>query len=454
MLTAVDRLPTLMGGCAEIFVLERAVRKLASRRDRQSLEKDEMTETIVRLDQPELDDLLCDLAINDPVEYYGRLRTIDPVYWNERWRGWIVTGYPEVAAGYRDHRRLSSDRFAGPFGADLRAQASTYETLIGFLSNFFVFKDRPSHTRLRALVNKAFTPRSVDVIRYQVRELVDDLVQRLVGAEDVDFFAHFAFPLPVIVIAEYLGIPADGRDRLRRWTEDLAKVIFVSGRDEDRMEKGEAAMVELVDYLRPIVRDKRNNPKADLLTGMVQAKERGDFLSEDEVIANTVLMMFGGNETTMNLLANSMVAFSRFPDQWQLLRDNPSMAATAVEELLRYDGPIRAMGRWAKEPFDIGEHRIREGDRVLLVQYGANHDPQAFADPDRLDIGRWPNKHLTFGQGIHTCVGAPLARLEVQEALTALTAQFRGLEIADSRLEYTPTVVSRSLQQLHVRFHA
>jgi cytochrome P450 len=423
-----------------------------SRTDR-AQEKDTMTDTCVRLDEPELDDLLCDLAINHPVEYYGRLRAVDPVYWNERWNGWILTGYREVAAGYRDHSRLSSDRFAGPFGAELQAGASAYENLIGFLSNFFVWKDQPYHTRIRGLVNKAFTPRSVEVIRQQVRELVDDLVQRLVGAKDVDFFARFAFPLPVIVIAEYLGVPPEGRDRMRQWAEDLGAVIFVSGRDEDRMAKGEAAMVELVDFLRPIVRSKRSNPQPDLLTGMVQAVERGDFLSEDEVIANAVLMVFAGHETTMNLLANSMVAFSRFPDQWQLLREKPSMAITAVEELLRYDGPIRAMARWAKEPLTIGRHQISEGDRLLLVQYGANHDPAAFADPDRLDISRWPNKHLTFGHGIHTCLGAPLARLEAQEALTALAAQFGGLEIAETSLAYTPTMVSRSLQQLHVNFH-
>lgn len=219
------------------------------------------------------------------------------------------------------------------------------------------------------------------------------------------------------------------------------------------MEKGEVAMTELVEFLRPIVRDKRANPKDDLLTGMVAAEERGDFLSEDEVIANAVLMVFAGHETTMNLLANSMVAFARFPGEWQRLREDPSLAASATEEVLRYDGPIRAMARWAKEPFELGGHQIAQGDRLLLVQYAANHDPAGFVDPGRLDIARSPNRHAAFGQGIHTCLGAPLSRLEAQEALLALSAEFPRFDIGERELKYVPTVISRSLQQLHITFH-
>jgi cytochrome P450 len=413
-----------------------------------------MTDTIERLGRPDLDDLLSDAAIKTPADYYGSVRAVDPVYWNKRWNGWILTGYPEVVAAYRDHARLSSDRFAGPFGEDLSAASSKYQNLFGFLSKFFVWKDQPYHTRVRSLVNKAFTPRSVEVIRPQVRELVQSLVTPMIGAGEVDFIARFAFTLPVIVIAEYLGVPEEGRERMRQWAEDLGAVIFVSGRDEDRMAKGEAAMTELVDFLRPIVRDKRTNPQNDLLTGMVQAEERGDFLSEDEVIANAVLMVFAGHETTMNLLANSMVAFSRFPAEWQRLREDPSLAPSATEEVLRYDGPIRAMARWAKEPFELGGHQIAQGDRVLLVQYAANHDPAGFADPEKFDITRSPNRQLTFGQGIHTCLGAPLARLEAQEAFKALTAEFPRFDISETELEYVPTVISRSLQQLHITFHS
>jgi cytochrome P450 len=412
-----------------------------------------MTDTVVRPGGAELDDLLSPQAVSDPAAFYQRVRDVDPVYWNSRWNGWVLTGYDQVISAYRDHARLSSDRFAGPFGEDLSAATSKYQTLFAFLSKFFVWKDQPYHTRVRGLVNKAFTPRSVEVIRPQVRELVDSLIEPMVGESNVDFMARFAFALPVIVIADYLGVPAEGRTQVREWAEDLGAVIFVSGNDENRMAKGEQAMSELVEFLRPVIRDKRVKPKNDLLSGMVQAEERGDFLSEDEVIANAVLMVFAGHETTMNLLANGMVAFSRFPDQWQRLRDDPSLAATATEEILRYDGPIRAMARWAKEPLELGGHEISEGDRVLLVQYAANHDPAAFVNPGQLDIGRTPNKHATFGQGIHTCLGAPLARLEAQEAFTALAARFPRFDIGEEKLDYVPNLVSRSLQQLHVTFH-
>jgi cytochrome P450 len=400
----------------------------------------------------DLDDLLSDEAVNHPEAFYARLRAVDPVYWNQRWNGWILTGYDDVADGFRDHRSLSSDRFAGPFGEELSAVSSNYQQLFGFLSKFFVWKDQPYHTRVRSLVNKAFTPRSVEVLRPRVARLVQDLIEPLRGASPADFLAGFAFTLPVVVIGDYLGVPEEGRDSLRRWADALGAVIFVSGNDEDRLRKGEEAMGQLAEFLRPVIRDRRAQPRDDLLSGMVQAQDRGDFLSEDEVIANAILMVFAGHETTMNLLANGIVAFSRFPKQWAMLRDEPSLAATATEEILRYDGPIRAMARWAPEPMRIGGHDIAAGDRVLLVQSAANHDPAQFSDPGSVDITRWPNRHTTFGQGIHTCLGAPLARLEAQEAFGALASAFPRFDIAEDTLRYVPNIVSRSLRSLHVTF--
>lgn len=400
----------------------------------------------------DLDDLLSDEAVNRPEKFYARLRDVDPVYWNQRWNGWVLTGYDEVADGFRNHQNLSSDRFAGPFGEELSAVSSDYRQLFGFLSKFFVWKDQPYHTRVRSLVNKAFTPRSVEVLRPRIRRLVQDLIGPLRDAGEVDFLAGFAFTLPVVVIGEYLGVPEQGRDSLRQWADDLGAVIFVSGNDEDRMRKGEDAMGQLADFLRPVIRDRRAQPRDDLLSGMVRAEDSDDYLSEDELIANTILMVFAGHETTMNLLANGIVAFSRFPGQWAMLRGDPSLAATATEEILRYDGPIRAMARWAREPMRIRDHQLAAGNRVLLVQHAANRDPARFADPDSVDITRWPNRHTTFGQGIHTCLGAPLARLEAQEAFSALAAAFPGFDIAEDTLRYVPNIVSRSLRSLHVTF--
>jgi cytochrome P450 len=400
------------------------------------------------------DDLLSEEAVNDPVRYYARLRDVNPVVWNDRWSGWIVTGYDEVIGGYKNHEQLSSERFVGPFAESLRTQASTYDQLLTFLSAFFVWKDQPYHTHIRTLVNKAFTPRAVEALRPRVRQLVRELADPLEGRDDVDFFAEFAFTLPVIVIAEFLGVPAEAREDVKAWSEDLGAVIFVNGDDDSRHRKGEEAMRNLVDLLRPIVRARRTDPRDDLLSGMVQAEERGDFLSEDEVIANAVLMVFAGHETTMNLLSNGIVAFDRFPGQWQRLHDDPELARSTVEEVLRYDGPIKAMARFAKEPMVIGEQKIATNDRVLLTMYAANHDPKQFGNPEQFDIARTPNRHAGFGYGIHMCLGAPLARLEAAEAFNYLTERYSGIEVRTPQLRHNPNMVSRSLKGLQVAMHA
>jgi len=402
---------------------------------------------------PDLDDLLSDEAINRPFDYYRRLREIHPVLWNPRWNGWIVTSYDAVIAGYRDSERLSSDRFSGPFGAEMRTSETKYAQLIGFLARFFVWKDAPYHTRMRMLVNKTFTPKSVEMLRPRIRALVQDLGAPLRGREDVDFMSEFAFTLPVVVIAEFLGIPSEARFDVRDWSNDIGGVVFMGGDDDRRFVKGEQAMANLVDFLRPIIRERMRSPKDDLISRLCHAEDSGTRLDEDDIIANTVLMVFAGHETTMNLLASGMIAFDRFPDQWQRLRQDPSLAKSATEEVLRYDGPIKGLGRWAKVPFDFHGRQIKQGDRVLLMQHAANHDPAAFDNPDDFDIGRWPNRHAAFGQGIHTCLGAPLARLEAQEAFSWLATNFGRVEVLNKEPRYVRTLVARAVDDLHVRFH-
>jgi cytochrome P450 len=404
------------------------------------------------MNRAELDDLLSDEAVNRPWEYWPRLRAVHPVYWNARWNGWIVTGYDAVVAGYRDSERLSSDRFSGPFGAEIRASETRHAQLIAFLSRFFVWKDPPFHTGMRLLVNRAFTPKSVEELRPRVRSLVAELGEPLRGRAEVDFLPEFAFTLPVVVIAEFLGIPSEARFEVRDWSNDLGAVVFTSGDEENRMRRGERAMGKLVEFLRPIVRERQRAPQDDLVTRLCQAEVNGARLAEDDIIANVVLMVFAGHETTMNLLASGMIAFDRFPEQWARLRADPSLVRQATEEMLRFDGPIKGLGRWAKTSFEFFGQQIREGDRLLLVQHAANRDPAAFADPDRFDIGRNPNRHAAFGQGIHTCLGAPLARLEVNEALLWLTANFGGVEVLDHDLRYARTIVARAVERLSLRF--
>ncbi|MGZ3264328.1 MAG: cytochrome P450 [Croceibacterium sp.] len=404
------------------------------------------------LETEDLDDLLSDEAINSPATYYRKLRERDPVYWNQRWSGWVVTSYDDVTAGYRDNQRLSSDRFSGPFGAEVR-QAGEGTALLEFLSGMFFFKDPPFHTRMRSLVFKAFTPRSVEVVRERARALVRDLVEPLRTKDQFNFLTEFAFHLPVVVIAEFLGVPSELRYEVRDWSDDLAAVIFVSGDDPDRMQRAEKALLRAHECLSPLIAERRANPREDLISALLAAEHEGQRLTDEEVIANVILMVFAGHETTMNLLANSVVAFDRFPDQWQLLRRDPSLMRPAIEECLRYDGPIRGLGRWATEDFELGGHKIKRMARVLLVQHAANRDPLAFENPDQLDITRWPNKHAAFGQGIHTCLGAPLARLEVHEALSFLSQEFARIEVVEPELRYNRNMVSRSLKHLTVRFH-
>jgi cytochrome P450 len=406
----------------------------------------------------DVDDLLSDVAINDPYAFYGHLRDSEPVHFNPRWNGWIVTSYEHVAAGYRDHARLSSDRFEGPFAEEWKAGGaldSSHAALFEFLSHFFVWKDPPYHTRVRELVGAAFSARSVEAWRPRIEQLVQQLLEPLrARSGDIDFIHEFAFHLPVIVIAEYLGVPTEAREQIKLWSDDLGGVIFVRGDDEARLQNAERAVRELEEFLRPILAARRSEPREDLITGMLQARTAdGDALTDEEIIGNAILMVFAGHETTMNLLANGIVAFERHPDQWDRLYRRSDLARSAAEECLRYDGPIRAMARWAREPVELGGKQIDTGDRVLLVQASANRDPAAFEEPDALDISRRPNRQLTFGHGIHTCLGGPLARLETQEALRCLSEELSRVEVTSGELRYAPTIVSRSLRELRVRFH-
>jgi cytochrome P450 len=403
---------------------------------------------------PDLDDLLSEEALNDPWPFLARLRSTAPVYFNQRWNGWICTRYADVIAGFRDHERLSSARFEGPFAEEWDA-AHDINELLNFLSKWLVWQDPPDHRRLRSLLATTFTARSIEVLRPRMATLVEQLVEPLYGEDEVDFLNDFAFHLPVIVIGEYLGLPEGSNQLIKQWTDDLGAVIFVRGDDDERLQRAEDAVRDLAEFLRPIIADRRRTPREDLITRMVEAEESGGLLSEAEVVANVILMVFAGHETTMNLLTNSVVAFDRNPDAWARFQTDPEgLARTTVEELLRYDGPIQALARWAKVDFELGGQEIRAGDRVLLHQMAANHDPAAFEDPDRLVITRWPNPHLGFGQGIHTCLGGPLARVEAQEAFKYLASTVDRIEVVEPELSYNPTIVSRSLRRLRVRLVA
>jgi cytochrome P450 len=249
-----------------------------------------------------------------------------------------------------------------------------------------------------------------------------------------------------------MGVPVEDREQVREWSDETSRVFFIRANELDRRDRSQRGLEQLLAYFEPLIETRRQHPRDDLISALVQAEERGDLLSHEELLATCTVLLFAGHETTTNLLANGLLAFMRHRDQWDLLRQHPSLVRSAAEELLRYDGPVKATFRWARKDTELGGKTIRAGDRMLLILAAANRDPAKYADPNRLDITRSPNPHVAFGQGIHVCLGAPLARLEAQEAFLALPQRFPDLRlnITQAHLEYHPTIVARTLKTLPV----
>ncbi len=398
------------------------------------------------------DDLLAPDVVADPYTYFGRLREEDPVHWNHRWGGWLVTRYEDVVTVLRDHERFSSDRMASLVLELTPADRDRLSLLINYFSKWLVFTDPPYHTRVRMLINKAFTPTSVERLRPRVRQIVDELLSAVAARRQMEFIHDFAFHLPVIVISEYMGVPPEDREQVKEWSDETSRIFFIRADEPDRRERSQKGLQQLLEYFEPLIYDRRRHPKDDLITALVQAEERGDLLSHEELLATCTVLIFAGHETTTNLLANGLVALTEHRDQWERLQQDPSLIRPAVEELLRYDGPVKATFRWVKTDTELGGKELRAGDRMLAVLAAANRDPRKFAQPDDLDIGRVPNPHVAFGHGIHICLGAPLARLEAQEAFLALSQRFPQIRLADRPREYHRTIVARALKELWVEW--
>lgn len=399
----------------------------------------------------EFDDLMAPASIVDPHTYYHQLREFDRVHWNERWGGWVLTGYDEVVAVLRDAENFSADRMAYLETELDPAERKVYQPIFDVLAKWLVFIDPPDHTRIRRLVNTRFTPRAVEQYRPRVRAIVNGLLKEIEPRRKMEVVHEFAYLVPLTVILELLGAPALDRDLIKQWSEQIGAFFFLRADEPRRREIACEGVTSLVNYLRPLVAQRRESPTLDLISALV-ACEEGDELSEQEIIATCVLLVFGGHETTMNLIANGTLALARNPDQWERLKTEPALIESAVEELLRYDGSVKATVRWARNETPIGGKTIRAGQKVLCALSAANRDPAQFPDPDRLDITRNPNPHVAFGQGIHVCLGAPLARLEGQEAIAGLVRRLALPKIDTDTLEYHPTVVSRALRRLPIVF--
>ena len=394
----------------------------------------------------------------DPYPTYRQLRESAPLHRIERGRTrfWVLTRHADVVAVLRD-ARMSVERPLQPKappavpGEDLAALHPVARALRVF-ARVMLFRDPPDHTRLRGLASKAFTPRMVEALRPRIAEIVDELLAPLEPGASFDVVAELAEPLPILVIAELLGLPASDRKDLKRWSDDLAAML-----DGSIAQQHLAAAVrsgtEVIAYLRDHLEARRRTPRGDLLSAMLAARERDENLDDEEILATALLVMGAGHETTTNLIGNGVLACVRHPASWALLRHEPGLLPSAVEEMLRHDSPVQATSRVATIPFSCHGQTIPPGEEIGLLLGAANRDPAVFEAADQFDIRRADSRHVSFGFGIHFCLGAGLARLEAQLALGGLLARAPTLAMAcrEDELEWRPGWLLRGLVRLPIR---
>lgn len=389
--------------------------------------------------------------IANPYPLYHQLRTQDPVLWDEGMGGWVLTGYAEVVAALRDPR-FSAAGFMENTSWIPEEMLATLGPPVRVLTRQMLFLDPPDHTRLRGLVAKAFTPRMVDAMRPRIQQLADELLDAVQGNRQMDVMQDFAYPLPAIVIAEMLGVPAGDRDQFIKWTGQFGALLGGGNLTLEDVFQALGGITEFMEYFRQIIRQRRTASRDDLMQAMINAEEQGDVLSEEELLGNCVLLLAAGHGTTTHLIGNGTLALLRNPDQLRQLKDDPSLISAAVVELLRYDSPVQLTSRRAKEDLEIGSKRISAGQEVLMCLGAANRDPAQFAESDQLKLGRQENRHLSFGYGIHFCLGAPLARVEAEIAFSTLLRRLQAMRLETGTLEWVPSQVFRGLRELAVIF--
>jgi len=389
----------------------------------------------------------------DPFPEFARLRESDPVHWSPAMKAWIVTRYADVKRVVLDGKAISADRLTPFFRSNPEYQTGRIENLVRYLGHWMVFRDPPDHTRLRRLFNKVFTPTAVAALLPNIEEivalLIDGMQAKARAGAPVDFIADFAYPLPATVIMDMLGVPRADLARVKVWSDDIALFIGtaqVAGNKYLRAEEGARAMAA---YFRDLVDARGREPACDMISSLVAARDEREALSADEVIATCILLLFAGHETTTNLIGNGVYYSLRHRDQWERLTSGEAVEP-AVEEWLRYDGPSGALARVAAQDLDLGGRAIRKGQRVFAFMNSANRDPEAFVDPDRFDLGRAENPHLTFGHGIHFCLGAPLARLEGQVTARRLAERLPRLALAGGPPDWHDSLILRGVKALPV----
>jgi len=397
------------------------------------------------------DDMFAEDVIVDPYAYYGRLREEDPVHWNEKYALWVLTRHDDVVWMTRHHELFSSAVFKNdprPAYPDINeSDLGLYEYVRNYQADQFIQHDRPVHLEMRKAMHSYFTPKSMESWRPFVVNAVKELLDAAEEKGRMDVMKDLATPLPVLVIAQMMGVPKEDRPHVRYLAEKLLNI----GRGEaDRMQPLVEGMQGMIDYVSPLVDERIVNPGDDFISVLASGEKQGIF-TRHQVLVNTSLLLLAGHETTINLLCNGTLAFIRNQDQWETLKDDPAgRTKRATEECLRYDAPVKSIQRLASQDIEMRGKVLRKDDRIRWFITSANRDPEVFANVDTFDISRDPNPHVAFGNGVHHCLGATLARVEGQEVFKALAERFPSLHLETEKLEYQPSITFRSLKSLPV----
>jgi cytochrome P450 len=400
------------------------------------------------------DDMFTPDVIANPYAYYGRLRDEDPVHWNESYALWVVTRHDDLVWLTRHHELFSSAVFKNdprpPYPDIDESDLGLYEYVRNYQGEQFIQHDRPEHLEMRRVMHSYFTPKSMEAWRPFVVSAVKELLDTAEAKGEMDVMRDLATPLPVLVIAQMMGVPPEERGHVRKLAE---KLLYIGRGDYDRMKPLTEGMRGMIEYVSPLVDRRIVDPGDDFISVLARGEKQGVF-TRHQVLVNTSLLLLAGHETTINLLCNGTLALLRHPDQWELLKQDPAgRAKAATEECLRYDSPVKSIQRIASEDVEMRGKVLRKNERVRWFISSANRDPDAFPEPERFDIARHPNQHVAFGSGVHHCLGATLARVEGQEVFKALAERFPKLRVTTDELEYQPSITFRSLKSLPVTWH-
>jgi pimeloyl-[acyl-carrier protein] synthase len=387
-------------------------------------------------------------VLANPHEIYRALRELDPVHWDPYMHAWVVTSYPEVITVLMN---CSADRAPLPAYLD-RLGLSVMKPFAEAMKQQMMFMDGAMHARLRSICSAAFTPRRVEGLRAVIERIAEELIDKFVESGRMEMVIDFANPLPAIVTAKLLGVPVEDHKQLHAWVLDLAEVLGNFQHHPDRVVEIVRSLEDLKSYIAERMEEQRRRPNSGLIYSLMMTEVDGHRLSDEEVIANTIITLIGGHETTTNLIASGFLTLIRNPESLEQLRSRPEIVGSAVEELLRYESPVQHTARIAPAEMQLGEKTIQKGSRIVAVLAGANRDPNRFTDPDRLDLLRSDNRHLAFGWAAHFCFGAPLARMEGQIAFNTLLRRLSNPALVDDELNWRENAGLRGLTKLNISF--